>query len=195
MNVLLSNTSTRQEKEEEVIGWACACARSVDQHEQPQSLKQAFTRPDAQAYVHASVQEVKQLLKYNSFKRMKRTDMPRDARPLPTRFVFTDKVDEKGNLLRKKGRLVARSDMQGKFGEEIDTYSPTASNTAIRSMVALTVQRRWRLNQGDVEAAYLHTKNKERTLITFPKGFGRVAKELGWGDYSEGDGAQLLTYL
>ena len=65
VNVLLSNTSTRQEKEEEIIGWACACARSVDQHEQPQSLKQAFTRPDAQAYVHASVQEVKQLLKYN----------------------------------------------------------------------------------------------------------------------------------
>ena len=62
-------------------------------------------------------------------------------------------------------------------------------------MVALAVQRRWRLNQGDVEAAYLHTQNKERTLITFPKGFERVAKELGWGDYSEGDGALLLTYL
>jgi hypothetical protein len=75
VNVLLSNTATRQEKEEEIIGWAGACAQSVEQHEQPQSLKQAFARPDAQAYVQAAVQEIKQLQKYNSFKRMKRTAM------------------------------------------------------------------------------------------------------------------------
>ena len=191
--MLLSNT--KQAKEEEIIGWACACALNVEQIDQPQSLKQAFARPDAQSYVQASVQEVKQLIKYKSFKRLKRTDMPKDAKPLPTRFVFTDKVDDKGMLLRKKGRLVARGDLQGKFGEEIDTYSPTASNTAIRSMVANTVQRGWHLNQGDVEAAYLHTTNNEGTLILFPKGFGRVAKELGWNDFSEGDGAMLLTYL
>ena len=199
VNLLFSQTSARQENEKEVFGWACACALSVEEQEQPRSLKQAFARPDAETYVQASVQEIKKLLKYNSFKRVKRTDMPKDAKPLPTQMVFTDKLDEKGKLKRKRGRIVARGDLQGKFGREVDTniatYSPTPANTDIRTMVATTVQRRWRLHQGDVEAAYLHTKNKERTLITFPKGFGRVAKELGWKDFSEGDGAELLTYL
>ena len=94
----------------------CMCAASVEQYEQPQSLKQAFARPDAQAYVQATVQEIKQLQKYNSFKRMKRTEMPRNAKPLPTRYLFTDKNDLKGKLLRKKARLVVRGDLQGIFG-------------------------------------------------------------------------------
>ena len=125
---------------------------------------------------------MKQFEKYKSFTLIKKKNIPKNAEIVPSKFVFTDKTDATNKFVEKKARLVGRGDLEGKFGkEEIETYSPTPSNGAIRAYTANATQRGWCSNQSDVSSAYVHTRMKRKMFMRPPKGFETIAKILGWG--------------
>ena len=147
---------------------------------QHNSIKQAYERADAKLYDIAIKKEMKQFEKYKSFTLIKKKNIPKNAEIVPSKFVFTDKTDATNKFIEKKARLVGRGDLEGKFGkEEIETYSPTPSNGAIRAYHANATQRGWCSNQSDVSSAYLHTRMKRKMFMRPPKGFKMVAQSLG----------------
>ena len=68
-------------------------------------------------------------------------DRPRDHPIIGTKWVYRNKLNKKGEVIRNKARLVAKGYNQE---EEIDfdeTYAPIARLEAIRLLLALTTQK------------------------------------------------------
>ena len=142
--------------------------RTIEQSDQPNSIKQAYERPDAKLYDISINKEMKQFQKFKTFTFVKKKDVPKDAKVIPSKFVFTNKTDASNNFIEKKARMCARGDIQGKYGEEWETYAPTISQAAIRANIANTIQRGWVQNQMDVASVYLHTSRPKKKVVFEP---------------------------
>ncbi|WVZ89963.1 hypothetical protein U9M48_036308 [Paspalum notatum var. saurae] len=81
---------------------------------------------------------------------------PKGARVIGTKWVFRNKQDNEGNIVRNKARLVAKgySQVEGiDFGE---TFAPVARLEAIRFLLAYATHYDMKLYQMDVKSAFLN---------------------------------------
>jgi len=83
----------------------------------------------------------------------------------------TFRVNEKGQKVRYKARLVARGDSQ-RASDYGKTYAPTPQVSSIRLAAAFSLQRKWRALQLDVKTAFLQSDlpENERIWMLPPKG-------------------------
>ena len=88
-----------------------------------------------------------------------------------TKWIFRNKTDEEGNVIRNKARLVAHgySQMEGVDYDEI--FVPVACIESIRILLALACQLKFKLYQMDVKTAFLNRLLKEDVYVAQPKGF------------------------
>ncbi|KAK1604547.1 hypothetical protein QYE76_028220 [Lolium multiflorum] len=96
----------------------------------------------------------------NNFKRNKvwtLVEKPKECRNvIGTKWIFKNKQDEFGNIVRNKARLVAQgfSQVEGiDFGE---TYAPVARLESIRILLAYASHHNFKLQQMDVKSAFLN---------------------------------------
>ncbi|KAK1615955.1 hypothetical protein QYE76_021472 [Lolium multiflorum] len=96
----------------------------------------------------------------NNFKRNKvwtLVEKPKGCRNvIGTKWIFKNKQDEFGNIVRNKARLVAQgfSQVEGiDFGE---TYAPVARLESIRILLAYASHHNFKLQQMDVKSAFLN---------------------------------------
>ena len=87
------------------------------------------------------------------------------------------KLDKDGSISTCKSRLVAQGFTQQKGIDYNDTISPLAKLTAIRVIAAIAVRNDWKLEQMDVDAAYLNASFKEDIYMHQPKGFEAPSEE------------------
>jgi hypothetical protein len=88
-----------------------------------------------------------------------------------TKWVFRNKLDEHGVVIRNKARLVAKgySQVEGlDFGE---TYAPIARLESIRILLAYATYHGFKLYQMDVKSAFLNGPIKEEVYVEQPPGF------------------------
>jgi hypothetical protein len=88
-----------------------------------------------------------------------------------TKWVFCNKQDEHGVVIRNKARLVAKgySQIEGlDFGE---TYAPVARLESIRILLAYATYHGFKLYQMDVKSAFLNGPIKEEVYVEQPPGF------------------------
>jgi hypothetical protein len=88
-----------------------------------------------------------------------------------TKWVFRNKQDEHGVVIRNKARLVAKgySQVEGlDFGE---TYAPVARLELIRILLAYATYHGFKLYQMDVKSAFLNGPIKEEIYVEQPPGF------------------------
>jgi hypothetical protein len=88
-----------------------------------------------------------------------------------TKWVFRNKQDEHGVVIRNKARLVAKgySQVEGlDFGE---TYAPVARLESIRILLAYATYLGFKLYQMDVKSAFLNGPIKEEVYVEQPPGF------------------------
>ncbi|WVZ97598.1 hypothetical protein U9M48_043119 [Paspalum notatum var. saurae] len=81
---------------------------------------------------------------------------PKGARVIGTKWVFRNKQDDEGNIVRTKARLVAKgySQVDGiDFGE---TFASVARLQAIRFLLAYVSHHDMKLYQMDVKSAFLN---------------------------------------
>ncbi|WVZ75826.1 hypothetical protein U9M48_023855 [Paspalum notatum var. saurae] len=91
---------------------------------------------------------------------------PQGARVIGTKWVFRNKKDDEGNIVRNKARLVAKgySQVEGiDFGE---TFEPVARLEAIRLCIPS-----WKLYQMDVKSAFLNGYINELVYVEQPPSF------------------------
>ncbi|KAI3681114.1 hypothetical protein L6452_35897 [Arctium lappa] len=98
-------------------------------------------------------------------------DLPQGQRTIGTKWVFRNKKDERGIVIKNKARIVAQGYTQeeGIIYEEI--FAPVARIEAIRLFLAYASFMQFRVFQMDVKGAFLYGKIDEEVYVCQPPGF------------------------
>ncbi|GJX97666.1 putative ribonuclease H-like domain-containing protein [Tanacetum coccineum] len=98
-------------------------------------------------------------------------DLPIGKRAIGTKWVFRNKKDERGIVIRNKARLVAQGHIQeeGIYYEEV--FALVVRTEAIRLFLAYASFMGFLVYQMDVKSAFLYGTIKEEVYVTQPLGF------------------------
>ena len=93
---------------------------------------------------------------------------PEDQSVIGTKWVFKNKVDENGNIVRNKARLVAQGYNQEEGIDYDETFTPVARLEAIRTLLAFATHHNFKLFQMDAKSAFLNSFIKENVYVEQP---------------------------
>ena len=96
---------------------------------------------------------------------------PNDHNIIGTKWVFRNKQDENGIVVRNKARLVAQGYSQVEGLDFDETFAPVARLEAIRILLACATSHNIKLYQIDVKSAFLNGKINELVYVEQPPGF------------------------
>ena len=96
---------------------------------------------------------------------------PDDRPEIGTRWVYRNKLDESGIIIRNKARLVAQGYSQEEGIDYDETYAPVARLEAIRILLAFASIMNFKLYQMDVKSAFLNGYIQEEVYVSQPPGF------------------------
>jgi hypothetical protein len=88
-----------------------------------------------------------------------------------TKWVFCNKQDEHGVVIRNKTRLVANGYSQVEVLDFGETYAPIVRLESIRILLAYATDHGFKLYQMDVKSAFLNGPIKEEVYVEQPPGF------------------------
>ncbi|KAI3701418.1 hypothetical protein L6452_26471 [Arctium lappa] len=88
-----------------------------------------------------------------------------------TKWVFRNKMDEVGTVIRNKSRLVAQGYRQEEGIDYDETFAPVARLEAIRIFLAHAAHKNFRVFQMDVKSAFLNGELVEEVYVKQPPGF------------------------
>jgi len=101
---------------------------------------------------------------------VKRPD-PRKHNIIGTKWIYRNKQDEHGQVVRNKARLVAQGYTQVEGIDFDETFAPVARLEAIRILLAYANHHNILLYQMDVKSAFLNGKIEEEVYVAQPPGF------------------------
>ncbi len=96
---------------------------------------------------------------------------PANKSIIGTRWVFRNKMDENGIIIRNKARLVAQGYRQEEGIDYDETFAPVARLEAIRLFLAFAAHRNFKVYQMDVKSAFLNGELHEEVYVMQPPGF------------------------
>ncbi|GKF28163.1 putative ribonuclease H-like domain-containing protein [Tanacetum coccineum] len=88
-----------------------------------------------------------------------------------TKWVFRNKKDERGIMIRNKARLVAQGYIQEGQIDYDEVFAPVARIEAIRLFLAYASFKDFVVYQMDVKSAFLYGKIEEEVYVCQPPGF------------------------
>jgi hypothetical protein len=93
---------------------------------------------------------------------------PKNKNVIDTKWVFRNKLNEDGQVTRKKARLVCKgyAHIEGIDFEE--TFSPVARMEAIRFLLAYAFSKNVKVYQMDVKSTFLNGELEEEVYIEQP---------------------------
>ncbi|GJX96072.1 retrovirus-related pol polyprotein from transposon TNT 1-94 [Tanacetum coccineum] len=98
-------------------------------------------------------------------------DLPNGKRAIGTKWVFRNKKDERGIVIRNKARLVAQGYTQEEGINYDEVFAPVARIEAIRLFLAYASFKDFVVYQMDVKSTFLYGKIKEEVYVCQPPGF------------------------
>lgn len=96
---------------------------------------------------------------------------PKDKSFIGTKWVFKNKKDEDGVVVRNKARLVANGYKQQEGVDYGETFAPVARIEAIGIFLAYATHKSFTVYQMDVKTAFLNDILKEEAYMSQPEGF------------------------
>jgi len=132
---------------------------------EPTSIDQALRD---EFWILAMQEELNQFTRNDIWELVKR---PKEQSVVGIKWVFKNKVNDSGIIIRNKARLVAKgyNQIEGIYFKE--TFAPIARLEAIRVLLALACFNNFKLYQIDVKSAFLNGVIKEDVYIEQPPGF------------------------
>ncbi|GKB92750.1 retrovirus-related pol polyprotein from transposon TNT 1-94 [Tanacetum coccineum] len=97
--------------------------------------------------------------------------LPKGKITISSKWVFRNKKDELGIVIRNKARLVAQGYSQEEGIDYVETFALVARMEAIRIFLAYTTYMNFKVFQMDVKSAFLNRKLKEEVYVKQPPGF------------------------
>ncbi|GKC87463.1 putative ribonuclease H-like domain-containing protein [Tanacetum coccineum] len=98
-------------------------------------------------------------------------DLPLGKRAIGTKWVYKNKKDERGNMIRNKARLVAQGYTQEEGIDYDEVFAPIARIRAIRLFLAYALFKDFVVYQMDVKSEFLYGKIEEEVYVYQPPGF------------------------
>ncbi|GKB05513.1 putative ribonuclease H-like domain-containing protein [Tanacetum coccineum] len=98
-------------------------------------------------------------------------DLPNGKRAIGSKWVFRNKKDERGIVIRNKARLVAQGYTQEEGIDYDEVFAPVARIEAIRLFLAYASFKDFVVYQMDVKSAFLYGKIEEEVYVCQPPGF------------------------
>jgi vacuolar-type H+-ATPase catalytic subunit A/Vma1 len=96
---------------------------------------------------------------------------PEHKNIIGTKWVFRNKLNEQGEIVRNKTRLVAQGYSQQEGIDYFETFAPVARLEAIRLLLSYAVNHGIILYQMDVKSAFLNGVISEEVHVKQPLGF------------------------
>ena len=141
---------------------------------EPTTFEEASTSPEKEKWMEAMTKEMSSLKANNVYDL---TELPKDRKPVGSKWVFKRKIKADGSVERYKARLVAQGFSQ-KAGQDYDeTFCPVVRFESIRSIVAMAASNGMLLHQMDVTSAFLNGDLDEEVYMEQPEGFQVKGKE------------------
>jgi len=98
---------------------------------------------------------------------------PKDKNIIGTKWVFKNKMNEDGQIIRNNARLVCKGYSQIEGIDFEETFAPIARVEAIRMFLAFSCSKLFKIYQMDVKSTFLNGELKE-VYMEQPKGFNLV---------------------
>lgn len=130
--------------------------------------KNVFKALEDESWVEAMQEELLQ------FKRQKvwvLCDLPQGMKVIGNKWVFRNKKDEKGIVIRNKARLVAQGYTQEEGIDYEEVFAPVARIEAITLFLAYASFMGFTVYQMDVKSAFLYGQIDEEVYVSQPPGF------------------------
>ncbi|GJR80453.1 putative ribonuclease H-like domain-containing protein [Tanacetum coccineum] len=142
----------------------CLVAYFLSQIE-PKKVTQALTDP---SWIEAMQDE---LLQFRLQKVWRLVDLPKGKHAIGTKWVYRNKKDERGIVVRNKARLVAQGYTQEEGIDYDEVFAPVARIEAIRLFFAYASFMGFIVYQMDVKSAFLYGTIEEEVYVCQPYGF------------------------
>ncbi|GJR80727.1 putative ribonuclease H-like domain-containing protein [Tanacetum coccineum] len=139
--------------------------KSVTDHVEPKKVIQALTDP---SWIEAMQDE---LLQFKLQKVWTLVDLPYGKRAIGTKWVYRNKKDKRGIVIRNKARLVAQGYTQEEGIDYDEVFAPVARIEAIRLFLAYALFKDFVVYQMDVKSAFMYGKIEEEVYVYQPPGF------------------------
>ncbi|GKA58719.1 putative ribonuclease H-like domain-containing protein [Tanacetum coccineum] len=98
-------------------------------------------------------------------------DLPHGKRAIGTKWVYRNKKDERGIVIRNKARLVAQGHIQEEGIDYDEVFAPVTRIKAIRLFLAYASFKDFVVYQMDVKSTFIYGKIKEENYVCQPPGF------------------------
>ncbi|KAJ9566643.1 hypothetical protein OSB04_002609 [Centaurea solstitialis] len=98
-------------------------------------------------------------------------DLPKGHRVIGTKWIFRNKTDERGIVIKNKARLVALGYTQEEGIDYDEVFAPVARIEAIRLFLAFASYKGFKVYQMDVKSAFLYGTIDEEVYVCQPPGF------------------------
>ncbi|GKF25705.1 copia protein, partial [Tanacetum coccineum] len=98
-------------------------------------------------------------------------DFPYGNKAIRTKWVYRNKKDERGVVVRNKARLVAQGYRQKEGIDYDEVFAPMATIESIRIFLAFASYMGFIVYQMDVKSAFLYGTIDEEVYVSQPPGF------------------------
>nr|GEX49399.1 putative ribonuclease H-like domain-containing protein [Tanacetum cinerariifolium] len=143
---------------------ACMFACFLSQ-EEPKRVHETMKDP---SWIEAMQEE---LLQFKMQKVWVLVDLPHGKRDIGTKWVYRNKKDERGIVIRNKARLVAQGHTQEEGINYKEVFAPIARIEAIRIFLSYASFMGFMVYQIDVKSAFLYGTIEEEVYVCQPPGF------------------------
>ena len=94
-----------------------------------------------------------------------------DKNVIGSKWVFKNKINEQGQIVRNKARLVCKGYSQVEGQDFDETFAPIAILEAIKMFLAYASHKKFKVYQMDVKSSFLNGDLDEEVYIEKPDGF------------------------
>ncbi|KAK1429938.1 hypothetical protein QVD17_12293 [Tagetes erecta] len=112
-----------------------------------------------------------ELLQFRKQEVWKLVDLPEGENAIGTRWLYKNKPDERGIVVRNKARLIAQGYTQEEGIDYEEVFAPVARLKAIRVFLAYASFMKFKVFQMDVKGAFLYGPITDDVYVRQPPGF------------------------
>ena len=105
------------------------------------TYQEAMCGTDREQYEEAIVSEIKELEQHKTWATVPKSSVPKDAKVLPSTWVFRVKRYPDGRHRKHKARFCVRGDRQVEGVDYTEKYSPVVSWSTVRMMLCLSLSK------------------------------------------------------
>jgi hypothetical protein len=119
-------------------------------------------------WIRAMNEELDQIEKNNTWELVPR---PEDKNVIGSKWVFKNKMNEKGQVVRNKSRLVYKGYAQVEGQDFDETFAPVERLEAIIIFLSYSCHKNFKVYQMDVKSTFLNRYLEEEVYMEKPEGF------------------------